>query len=59
MVGERAFIFYHVHPDRQPSVEEWETSNTHTYKYKRSSLQVAELELVDGKLTCNRDKFAR
>lgn len=59
VVGDRAFVFYHVHPDRQPNDEKWETTNTHTYKYKRSSLQIAELEVVDGKLTCNRDKYAR
>ena len=58
-VGDRAFIFYFVHPDRRPGVEKWQTTNTYTYQYKRSSLQVAELELVDGKLTCNRDKYAK
>lgn len=57
VVGDRAFVFYHVHPVRKPDDKKMETSNTHTYK--RSSLQIAELEVVDGKLTCNRDKYAK
>jgi len=27
------------------------------FEYKRTSLQVAELELVDGELICDRDKY--
>jgi hypothetical protein len=40
-------------------VTHWETTGTHTYRYKRSTLQIAELEVVDGKLTLNRDKHAK
>ena len=37
--GDDAFIFYFTHPD----------------KNRRSSIQVAPLTIVDGKLTCDRD----
>lgn len=63
LVGERAFIFYFVHPEQKQGgkgvIDEWETTNTHSYRYKRSVLQIAELEVVDGKLTCNRDKYLK
>jgi len=53
--GGRAFIFYFTHPDRnEPGVYDMEA--THPYSFKRSSLQVAELEFVDGVLVCDRDK---
>jgi hypothetical protein len=45
---ERAFIFYFTHPGREPGAS--------LYDQRRSSLQVAELELVDGKVVCHRDK---
>ena len=59
VVGDRAFVFYHTHPDQRPGVEQWETTNTHTYQYKRSSLQIAELKVSDGKLVCDRNEHAR
>ena len=37
--GDDAYIFYFTHPD----------------KNRRSSVQVAPLAIVDGKLTCDRD----
>jgi hypothetical protein len=48
--GEEAFIFYFTHPDRIPGQIE------HTYKERRSSIQVAKLEIKAGKLVCNRDQ---
>jgi len=53
----RAFIVYYTHPGRKydkSNVEIWERES---YPYRRCSLQVAELELVDGKIVCNRDKY--
>jgi hypothetical protein len=46
--GENAYIFYFTHPDRK----EGERS---TYKTRRSSIQVAKLELVDEILICDRN----
>ena len=58
LAGDRAFIFYHCHAGRAvpqgPVV-----GRIDSHEYKRSSLQIAELELVDGKMTCNRDKYAK
>lgn len=46
--GERAWIFYFTHPDR--------TEQTHpTAVSRRSSVLVAELTVVDGRLHCDRD----
>ncbi|MFA9556786.1 glycosyl hydrolase [Evansella sp. AB-rgal1] len=46
----KAFIFYFTHPGRSSDVD------NDSFEAKRSSIQVAELELVDGKITCNRNK---
>jgi hypothetical protein len=59
IVGDRAYIFYFVNPDRKSSEPEFDAPNTHSFSYKRSSLQIAELEIIDGKLTCDRDKHLR
>ena len=48
--GGRAFIFYFTHPGRRgPDVSK------DTYEQRRSSIQVAELVLENGRLTCDRD----
>jgi hypothetical protein len=53
--GERAFIFYFTHPERrQPRTYGFD--EVHPYENKRSSLQVAELEIQDGRLVCDRDR---
>lgn len=50
----RAYIFYFVHPgDGKLS------GKLSKYNKQRSSLQVAELKLVDGKLTCNRNEITK
>jgi hypothetical protein len=49
--GDRAFVFYFTHPGR--SIENKDMDN---YETRRSSIQVAELELVNGQIACNRDK---
>ena len=46
MSGDRAFLFYFVHP----GVDDAGARDT-----KRSSMQVTELKYVDGWLTCDRD----
>lgn len=49
--GDRAFIIYFTHPGRTP-----ENKGMDSYQTRRSSIQVAELEYVDGQLVCDRDK---
>ncbi len=48
---DRAYLFYFTHPGRVDSIpdSDW-------YQKRRSSIQVAELEYLDGKITCERDK---
>jgi hypothetical protein len=48
---DRAFVFYFTHPGRTI-----ENSGQDNYDTRRSSIQVAELELVNGQITCDRDK---
>ena len=49
--GDRAFVFYFTHPGRRPEIPESEI-----YEKRRSSIQVAELFLKDGKIWCDRDQ---
>lgn len=46
--GDNAYIFYFTHPERFEGVEP-------SYNTRRSSIQAAKLELVDGTLVCNRN----
>lgn len=59
VLDDRAYMFYFVHPGRalfdQPDFDD-NYSRTAPFEWKRSSLQIAELEVVDGVLKCNRDK---
>ncbi|WP_029272613.1 family 43 glycosylhydrolase [Flavobacterium sp. KJJ] len=47
----KAYIFYFTHPGRIP-----ENKGVDSYETKRSSIQVAELEYLNGEIVCNRDK---
>ena len=49
--GGRAYIFYFTHPGRTD-----ENKGKNVYQTRRSSIQVAELEYVDGAIVCDRDK---
>jgi len=49
--GDRAFIFYFTHPGRIPGARAKDQNDS-----RRSSIQVAELEFIDGQIVCNRDK---
>ncbi|HEY3281987.1 MAG TPA: glycosyl hydrolase, partial [Armatimonadota bacterium] len=53
--GDRAYLLYFVHPQRYQKHPEV-IPGVEPYATRRTSLQVAELELVDGKLTCDRNK---
>lgn len=58
VIGDRAFIFYFTHPGRVFGPDGIEIEEN-TWNYHRASIQMAELELVDGKMVCNRDKYAK
>ncbi len=45
----RAYIFYFTHPGRTPGLKE------DSYETRRSSIQLGELKLKDGKINCNRE----
>ena len=47
----RAFVFYFTHPGRTP-----ENSGVDSYETRRSTIQVAELEYIDGEIVCDRNK---
>ena len=47
----KAYVFYFTHPGRIP-----ENKGKDNYETRRSSIQVAELEMTDGQITCDRNK---
>lgn len=49
--GDRAFIFYFTHPGRTP-----DNQGKDNYQTIRSTIQVTELEYIDGQIICDRDK---
>ena len=58
ILNDRAYMFYFVHPGRRFfDNPDFTYNHTMPFEYKRTSLQVAELEVVDGVLKCDRDKY--
>jgi beta-xylosidase len=60
IVDDRAFIVYHVEPWRRYDLEKLRGDQRvpifrQPIENRRSVLQMAELELIDGKLVCDRD----
>ncbi len=51
--GDRAYLFYFTHPGRRPGAPKGKPEQ------RRSSIQVVELKLKDGWLTCDRDQPTR
>lgn len=49
--GDRAYLFYFTHPGRRGA-----NANKDTAEQRRSSIQVVELEIKDGWITCDRNK---
>ncbi|KHL95254.1 glycosyl hydrolase [Paenibacillus sp. IHB B 3415] len=49
--GEKAYIFYFTHPGRTPDKEGQKESQ----ETRRSSIQAARLDVINGLLVCNRD----
>jgi len=56
VIGDKAYIFYFTHPGRIYK-NGTEVSEPELLRYRRSSLEVAELEWVNGKIICDRDKY--
>ncbi len=52
--GEQAFIFYFTHPGRDETIPHGEQEKR--YEFRRSSIQGARLDVVNGVLVCDRDK---
>lgn len=58
VIGDRAFIFYFTHAGRKYDARGIEIEEP-TWDYHRTAIQIAELEIVDGKIICNRDKYVK
>lgn len=58
VIADRAFIFYFTHPGRKYDARGIEIEEV-SWDYHRASIQIAELELIDGKIVCDRDKYAK
>jgi len=56
VVGDRAYIIYFTHPGRVYDTNGIEIEEN-TWQYHRASIQIAELELIDGEISCDRDKY--
>lgn len=56
VIDDRAFMVYFTHPERTYSKKGYEIISD-TYKYRRSSLQMVELEYKNGKIICDRNKY--
>lgn len=52
--GDEAVIFYFTHPERRGALNQ--EGQEENYRYRRSSIQAARLEVVDGVLTCDRNE---
>lgn len=51
MTGDKAYIFYFTHPGRRFHTADHHDNNGNIpYEMRRSSIQVAELDVVDGSL---------
>ena len=54
--GDDAYIVYFVHPERGPGKGEVAAHDVEPYATRRTSIQVAKLEIENGRLVCDRDK---
>ncbi|MFT3789135.1 MAG: hypothetical protein QM770_23660 [Tepidisphaeraceae bacterium] len=53
--GDDAYLFYFVHPGGGNPNGKLDRNDILPYEYRRTSLQVAKLGLVDGNIVCDRD----
>lgn len=51
VVGDKAYVFYFTHPGKTP-----ENKGKDGFEQRRSTIQVAELKLENGVITCDRDQ---
>jgi len=57
VLGDKAYVFYFTHPGRKSHTEDVHDENGNVpYELRRSSIQVAPLEYINGTLESNRDK---
>jgi hypothetical protein len=56
--GDAAWVFYFTHPGRDESFREPSPTDVLPYAHRRSSLQVARLEIENAKPVCRREQFA-
>lgn len=58
VIGDKAYIFYFTHPGRKSHTEDYHDTNDNIpYELRRSSIQVAQLEVINGRLiVSDRDK---
>lgn len=54
VVGDHGYVFYFTHPGRAPGAP----VRDDLFDHRRSSIQVARLDVVDGELVCDRDNPA-
>jgi hypothetical protein len=57
VVDGKAILLYFTHPGRTYPNHGPEDPDEGRYRYRRSSLQAAELEMREGKVICDRDKY--
>ena len=57
VVNDKAYIFYFTHPGRKTHKDcPMESNGVVPYNLRRSSIQVAELKVIENKMVCNRDE---
>ena len=54
--GDKAYIIYFVHPAGAFDEAECEMPEILPYEYRRSVIQVAELDFEDGRISCDRNR---
>jgi hypothetical protein len=57
--GDRAFVIYFTHPGRVDGKAAESSPGTMTAESNRTSIQIAELGVEDGKLVAYRDRYAK
>lgn len=56
VLGDKAYVFYFTHPGRKSHTQDAHDENGNVpYELRRSSIQVAPLEYINGTLVSNRD----
>jgi len=56
VIDDKAYVFYFTHPGRKTHGEETKRNDgVLPYELRRSSIQVAPLQIKEGTLSCDRD----